>query len=247
MLTLSLSELPSPAPPARRRRPLAVSAALGLCVISAGVAAHADVPAQPPPAPSAQPATQPQMAAPPPAQPPGTAPPPGYGAPPPGYGAPPPGYGAPPQGYGYGAPPPGYGYPYPYYGYYGGPVPPPPPRYERKSTAMMASGIALTAVGSIGILVGSALASTAGSQIDVYCELPGGGGAFVCEQRTDTAQQYAGIGLIVGGGLALAGGIALWVIGGKRVPVASDSAQPSPIASMRVLVGPTSAALKLQF
>jgi hypothetical protein len=221
-----------------------VSTALGLCALVASAPAHAEPQAAPPtpaPAPAAQPG-DPAATGAPQAAPPAATPPPGYGAPAPGYGAPPPGYG-------YGAPPPGYGYPYPYYGYYGGAPPPPPPRFERRSTPMMVGGILLTSGGIAGILIGAALASTAGNQIDVYCESPGGGGPFVCERRADATQLGIGYGVLIGGAVALAAGIPLWVIGGKRVPAkdeAAPAAQP-PSASMRLLVGPSSATLDVRF
>jgi len=220
-------ELSRPAPLPRRRWALAVSTTLGLCTLVASAPAQAE----------------PQAAPPAPAAPPGATPPPGSGAAPPGYGAP-------PAGSGYGAPPPGYGYPYPYYGYYGGAPPPPPPRFERKSTGMMVGGILLTSAGIVGILTGAAMASTAGNQIDVYCESPvGGGGPFVCERRADATQLAAGYGVLIGGVVALGAGIPLWLIGGKRVP-ANDEAAPAaqpPSASMRLLVGPSSATLDVRF
>jgi len=228
-------ELSRPAPLARRRWALAVSTALGLCAFVASDVAHAEPqPAQPagaqPGDPAAAGAPQPQ--------------------PPPGYGTPPPGYGTPPPGYGYGAPPPGYGYPSPYYGYYGSAPPTPPPRFERNNTGMMVGGILLTSGGIVGILVGSALASTAGNQIDVYCESPGGGGPVVCERRADASQLAAGYGVLIGGFVALGVGIPLWLIGGKRVPAkgeAAPAAPPPPSASMRLRIGPSSATLDVRF
>jgi hypothetical protein len=264
---------------APQRRASPASAALGLCVLLASAAVHAQTPPPAQAAPSApaaqQPAPPPAQAAPsapaaqqplppPPAPPqgyaPGTqAPPPGYGAPPQGYGAPPPGYGAPPQGYG--APPQGYGYPYypyPYpYPYYGAPnaqpysLPPAPPPTERKSTGMMIGGILLTTVGIGAVLVGSGLITTATNKIDVYCEGPSG--PSVCEQRDDKTQAAAGWGLLVGGVVAIGAGVPLWIIGSKRVPVKTDSTSPtqssppSPAASVRLLVGPSSAAVHVRF
>jgi hypothetical protein len=285
MPTLPEPELDRTALARRGRAFLAcASAALGLAVLASSGAADAQQPPPPPPPtsttaalppgppPSPPPAAaQPQgRAAPSPAQPPpaGAQPPPGYGAPPQGYGYPPqgygypPGYGPPPGGEagqtppGYGAPPQGYPYGYPYYPPYYGPPSPPPPKHERKSTGMMIGGIALTTAGIVGVLVGSGLASTAANQIDVYCEPPGGGGPFVCETRADETQQAAGIGVMIGGFVALAAGIPLWVIGSKRVPVKSDTpdantpdkpATPAPAASMQLFVGPSSAAVRVTF
>jgi hypothetical protein len=228
-----------------------VSTALGLCALAATDAANAEpqaaqpappAAAQPAPPAAAQPGAPAATGAPQAASP--------AASPPPVYGAPPPVYGAPPPGYGYGAPPPGYGYPAPYYGYYGSVPPAPPPRFERKSTPMMVGGILLTSGGIVGILVGSALASTAGNQVDVYCESPGGGGPFVCERRADASQLAAGYGVLIGGVVALGVGIPLWVIGGKRVPAkdeAAPAAPPPPSVSMRLLVDPSSATLEVRF
>jgi hypothetical protein len=112
---------------------------------------------------------------------------------------------------------------------------------------MMVGGILLTSGGILGVLIGAALASTAGNQIDVYC--PGPGGPFVCERRADATQLGIGYGVLIGGVLALGAGIPLWVIGGKRVPAkdeAAPAAQP-PSASMRLLVSPSSATLDVRF
>ncbi len=131
---------------------------------------------------------------------------------------------------------------------------------------MMVGGIALTTAGIIGVLVGSGLASTAANQIDVYCEPPGGGGPFICESRADETQQAAGIGVMIGGFVALAAGIPLWVIGSKRVPAKTEPAADTtpgtqttpdapattpppaaPATSLQLFVGPSSAALRVTF
>ncbi|MDI1481741.1 hypothetical protein, partial [Polyangium sp. y55x31] len=193
-------------------------------------------------------------AAPPPAPP----PPAGYGyGYPQGYGPPPPGY-IPPQGGEYGQPPPGYGpppqqgypYGYPYYGPYYGEPQPPPPRYERKNTTMMVGGILATTAGIVGVLAGSAIASTAANQIPIYCDSQFG--PTICETRTDETQLAVGYGILITGVVALGVGVPLWVIGSKRVPVKSDETTPTttpaaPQTSLRLLVGPTSAGLHVTF
>ncbi|MDC0742458.1 hypothetical protein [Polyangium mundeleinium] len=260
------------------------ASALGLSLLAVGPAAHAQPPQPPPPPSTAQaPAEQlaaPPLAAPPPAPgapgvapgappptgtvaaapPPAPPPPAGYGYPQ-GYGPPPPGYGPPPQGGEYGPPPPGYGppqqgypYGYPYYGPYYSEPQPAPPRYERKSTPMMVGGILATTAGIVGVLAGSAIASTAVSQIPIYCESQFG--PTICETRSDETQQAVGYGILITGVVALGVGVPLWVIGSKRVPVKSDETTPSapsttppaaPQTSLRLLVGPTSAGLRVTF
>jgi hypothetical protein len=144
-------------------------------------------------------------------------PPAGYGQPPPGYGQPPPGYyGQPPAGYaapgypppGYGQPPPGYYYPPPGYAVQPGSQEAFAPK-ERRSTAMMVTGIALVSVGGLVTLVGSfaALGTSSTTTCDVNsCFTSNGSGAL-------------GTGLIVGGLVGIAVGIPLLVYGSKKVAV----------------------------
>ncbi|MDI3283763.1 hypothetical protein, partial [Polyangium sp. 15x6] len=234
---------PTPAPPSSAQAPAQQPAAPPL--------------AAPPPAPSAPAGAVP--GAPPPSGTGAATPPPagyGYGYPQ-GYGPPPPGY-IPPQGGEYGQPPPGYGpppqgypYGYPYYGPYYGEPQPPQPRYERKSTPMMIGGILATTAGIVGVLAGSAIASTAANQIPIYCDSDFG--PTICETRADETQQAVGYAILITGVVALGVGVPLWVIGSKRVPVKSDETTPStttpaaPQTSLRLLVGPTSAGLRVTF
>jgi len=114
---------------------------------------------------------------------------------------------------------------------------------------MMVGGVLLTTGGILGVLIGSAVASSASEQIEIYCDQ--GGFVGVCERRTDEGQQAAGIAVLVTGFVALGVGIPLWVIGGKRVPIKDDAAPTSttdaPKTSLELVVGPSSAALRATF
>jgi len=119
---------------------------------------------------------------------------------------------------------------------------------------MMIGGILLTTAGIVGVLAGSAVASTAANQIPIYCDSQFG--PTICETRADEGQQIAGYVVMVTGIVALGVGVPLWVIGSKRVPVKDDekttntpstSTPAAPQTSVRLLVGPTSAGLRVTF
>ncbi|TKD02270.1 hypothetical protein E8A74_29295 [Polyangium fumosum] len=119
---------------------------------------------------------------------------------------------------------------------------------------MMVGGILATTAGIVGVLAGSAIASTAVSQIPIYCESQFG--PTICETRSDETQQAVGYGILITGVVALGVGVPLWVIGSKRVPVKSDETTPdapsttppaAPQTSLRLLVSPTSAGLRVTF
>lgn len=205
-----------------------------------------------------------------PVAPPSPAPPPGPGAAPPAApGYPPPGY---PGGYapygqgGYYAPYGQGGYaPYGQGGYvpYGGgayPLPPPGPTYppaaarppalppvpmRRNNPSMMVGGIALTAGGAIGFFTGTALLASASQRYEIYCDY--GGYTSVCERLPDEPRQVAGVLVSVAGGIMLAVGIPLWIIGSKKVPVKSESEKPSAERQASLSIGPGSAALTVRF
>jgi hypothetical protein len=120
---------------------------------------------------------------------------------------------------------------------------------------MMVGGVLLTTGGILGVLIGSAVATTAADQIPIYCNQPGFG-VTVCETRADETQLAAGIATLVTGFVAIGVGIPLWIIGGKRVPVKDKPAdqqptqQPTPEApktGLQLIVGPSSAALRATF
>ncbi|AUX39760.1 hypothetical protein SOCE26_011550 [Sorangium cellulosum] len=255
-----------------RRKPLAGRRALALPLgvalsglLAAGTAAAQPAPQRQPPAgsptqpggASAQPAgaTAPLAAPPPggappapggaaapqPAPPQGPAAAPGAapGYPPPGY--PPPGYqgGYAPYGSAYYPPPPGY-YPTPQE------LPPasPPTPLQRKNKSMMLGGIALTLGGAAAFFTGSGLLASASNRYEIYCDY--GGYTSICETRTDEPLQVAGVIVSVAGGLMMAAGIPLWVMGGKKVPAPGEQ-QPEAPAQVSLSVGPGSTALQMQF
>lgn len=121
---------------------------------------------------------------------------------------------------------------------------------KRKSMPMMVSGIVLTSAGVLGVLIGSAVLASAQNKVDVYCEGGFGTGAYVCDQRDDEEQMTAGYGVMIGGAVAAAVGIPLWVIGGKKIPATDEPAkeQDKQTAMVPVVtVGPTSATLRWSF
>ncbi|WP_437636610.1 hypothetical protein [Sorangium sp. So ce854] len=206
-----------------------------------------------PPAPAAAPGATPPGAAasfpgapypaPPQQVPPGAQgyPPPGY--PPPGY--PPPGY--PPPGYQGGYAPHGGAYPPLPQGYSPAaaelPPAPPPVPLKRKNPGLMLGGIALTAGGTIAFFTGTGLLASASERYEIYCDFQGF--TNVCETRADRPRQVAGALVSVAGGIMLAVGIPLWIIGGKKV-IAADEA-PRAQAQTTLSLGPGSATLQTRF
>ncbi|WP_437781839.1 hypothetical protein [Sorangium sp. So ce1097] len=256
------------AQPAPQRQPAAGSPA---APAAASPPTAAPQPGGAPPAPPADAATPPGPPAP--AAAPGATPP-GAAAPYPGapYPAPPqhpgaqgyPPHGYPPHGYPpHGYPPPGYqgGYA-PHGGAYpphGGAYPPLPPGYppaaaelppapppvplKRKNPGLMLGGIALTAGGTIAFFTGTGLLASASERYEIYCDSQGF--MNVCETRADGPRQVAGALVSVAGGIMLAVGIPLWIIGGKKV-LAADEAPRAP-AQTTLSLGPGSATLQTRF
>jgi hypothetical protein len=258
--------LPRPARYHAAPRALVAAAGLTLAALLTVAAPGAAQTAPAPPAPAPQPTAKP--AAPPGAQPgaPGQPPPAGWGGAqpggaPPGWGGAqpggaPPGWGgaqpgapgaggAQPRAPGAGGYPvdPRYGYPYgyPYYYPQGQPQPAPPKR-RISNVPLMVGGILLTTAGVASVITGSALIGTASERFDVYCE-NSTGATYVCAHKDDSGRLAASITMLIGGGVGLAVGIPLWVVGGKRVRVDApkDEKQPEPAplkASAEIVVGP---------
>ncbi|KYF62949.1 hypothetical protein BE15_04255, partial [Sorangium cellulosum] len=159
----------------------------------------------------------------------------------PGY--PPPGY--PPPGYQGGYAPYGGAYPPPGYPPAAAELPPSPPPVplRRKNPGLMLGGIALTAGGTIAFFAGTGLLASASERYEIYCDF--GGFTDVCDTRSDGPRQVAGALISVAGGVMLAVGIPLWIIGGKKVP-ATDEAPRAPVQTTLSL-GPGSATLHTRF
>ncbi|WP_437289004.1 hypothetical protein [Sorangium sp. So ce406] len=240
--TPSAAASPSAAPPAATPQPGGAppGAATPPGATSPGAAAPyppgPPYPAAPYPAPPQQ---VPQTA---PGYPPPGYPPPGSpGYPPPGY--PPPGY--PPPGVQGGYAPYGGAYPPPGYPPAAAELPPTPPPVplRRKNPGLMLGGIALTAGGTIAFFAGTGLLASASERYEIYCDF--GGFTDVCDTRSDGPRQVAGALISVAGGVMLAVGIPLWIIGGKKVP-ATDEAPKAP-AQTTLSLGPGSATLHTRF
>ena len=88
----------------------------------------------------------------------------------------------------------------------------------------MVAGILLTTGGAVGLIAGSALLSSANDRFDVYCD--DGNGPYACSKKNDTGRATAGGVMMIVGGVALAGGIPLWIIGARMVPV--NNKEPAP-------------------
>jgi len=110
--------------------------------------------------------------------------------------------------------------------------PPLPPRMKRRSSGLFGGGIAAISVGGLMTLVGAVWWGAAAAAADAF-----GGDVGAAPPAT------LGVGVVL-----LGGGIAMTVIGGKKVPVDPKDAkvfQFSPVPEVQV--GPTSARLKWAF
>jgi hypothetical protein len=129
-------------------------------------------------------------------------------------------------------------YPYPYSTYPYGPrrpvyaTYPPPPPTRRANVGLMVGGCILAPVGAIVSLVGV-----------VFLIAPSDTLSGGSSNNTVTG------GVLVGVGLAgLGGGIAMAVIGGKKVPLEAPPAPaPAPAVSFEPLLGPTSVGMRMRF
>jgi hypothetical protein len=114
---------------------------------------------------------------------------------------------------------------------------------------MMVGGILLTAGGAVSLIAGAALYGSSKDTADVYCD--DGTGPYLCTTKDDVGRATAGVIMMIGGGLGLAVGIPLWVIGGKMVPIKDqpkdETPAPPKTGRPEVLVGPGSAAMRWRF
>lgn len=224
-------------------RPLASLAVLGVVSLVATAVfaqppppAPGAVPSLPAPAaPAPLPAVAPEPAPPAIAPPAPAAPVPGGAVAPPGApaAAPPVGYGAPPSGPGLPAygPPPAWGDPSAFAA---------PPRLERYSSPMFVGGIVALSLGGVGLIAGSVLYGSGASKYDVYCT-DEDGFTNVCGEADDPDERGPGLALLVAGGVLVAGGIPLVLVGGRKVP---KGKVPPPVTAS---IGPTGASVRVVF
>jgi hypothetical protein len=138
-------------------------------------------------------------------------------------------------------------------------MPPEPPEYPplmvRRSPYMMLGGVLLMSFGTVGLVAGSALLTHPKSSnpiIEPGCPdcggRPTGGVTSAATNPTDDpARTKAGIGALIGGGIAFLAGIPLVAIGSKEVPL--DAGAPPKAAARPITVSalPGGAAITLRF
>jgi hypothetical protein len=111
-----------------------------------------------------------------------------------------------------------------------GPAEPDAAKTKRRSTGMMVTGIVL---GSAGLL-----ASVSGLVVVGVCSRNEAGESGSVGEDCDDNSVPAGVGIAIAGGVGLAVGIPLIVVGAQKVPAQKAAAAP------RLLVGPRSVALR---
>jgi hypothetical protein len=113
---------------------------------------------------------------------------------------------------------------------------------------MMIGGIVLTFAGAAGLVFSAVLIASANGRYEIYCD-DGAGFVYRCDERDDEGMLTAGWVTLGGSLAAMAVGIPLWVIGGKRVPAKEEQVQEAPKAAIRptLVLGPGSAAVKVAF
>jgi len=118
------------------------------------------------------------------------------------------------------------------------PRPMPPVKYQRRSKALMGTGIGMVALGGTATLVGLLMRSYGENESALSCENTVGGQHCVENKERGRLMNAGEITTIVGAVVAVVG-IPLWAVGGTRVRVEEPTAQVS--------VGPASAALTVRF
>jgi hypothetical protein len=120
---------------------------------------------------------------------------------------------------------------------------------RRNNPGLMIGGIVLTFAGAVGLVFSAVLITSANGRYEIYCD-DGGGFVYRCDERDDEAMLTGGWVTLGGSLAAMAVGIPLWVIGGKRVPATDqkeESEQPKAALRPTLVVGPGSASLKMAF
>jgi hypothetical protein len=105
------------------------------------------------------------------------------------------------------------------------------PRMVRHSDALMGGGIGLTALGIASVVGGI------GTIVDDLTSRSYGG--------QGVATLIIGVPLVAHGLGCIAGGVAMWVIGAKKVPFGSEQPRAGKIPS--VAIGPTAASVRWAF
>jgi len=96
------------------------------------------------------------------------------------------------------------------------------PKRRRRSTAMMVTGIVSTALGAIAVGVGGVVWGDAQPQTICATDVVSHGELDLREEAECSGregQSTAGIGMMIGGGAAIALGVPLLVVGARSVPV----------------------------
>jgi hypothetical protein len=120
-------------------------------------------------------------------------------------------------------------------------LPPPPPLQRRhRRPGLIAGGGVLMGLGLVHAMMGGYFIAFSQAQYSSTCitdEYSNGEyWSSGCDHRDDTLQSL-GIGMLVGGGLALAAGIPMLVIGLKKVPDTSSAASAPLSIGVRPMVG----------
>jgi hypothetical protein len=108
----------------------------------------------------------------------------------------------------------------------------------------MVTGIVASGLGVVAVAVGGVLFSDAEQQSCTVVDGSSGGGSLdlrepesACGDRD--AQRTAAIGLLIGGGVGVAAGVPLLIVGARKVPVTQ--------VGTRLRIGPTGASLAIRF
>ena len=114
----------------------------------------------------------------------------------------------------------------------------------------MVTGIVLTGVGALGLLVGAVVYSKADTDEDLValCDVDGefSSGCGASQDDID-GRKATGAGLMIAGGVGIAVGIPLLVVGARKVPVKQDTQQQKAPEASFLRVGPRGASVRFAF